>query len=284
MPVTTYPAHHDAEGASFQTNTTSLDVLQRCSATEHNKAKQLIQSSFLPHDFPHSIVGQPNGFVNAAIQAYNQHLHLSIRPEDVWISILAQFSHFVNANAEELRSKFVAHEGQKELVIVDVGTIHTYDFGIFATRMTAELEKNVLDQDLRRWIMPSFTTTTYTDQVVAAVVMMGTLQKYFTYGCCLLCGLPSVTLLGERSDWESILMRLEKLPSFGEEARQWYELLKPVITRFVKTFDEPDTEETKDFWQRIVHRFGGGSGPRYYSGSVGLLSRCWLFKLLILSK
>ena len=166
-------------------------------------------------------------------------------------------------------------------MVSDSGTIHTYDFGILATRMTAELEKNVVDKDLRRWIMPSFTTTTYTDQVVAAVVMMGTLKKYFTYFFDLDCGLPSVTLLGERSDWEDILMRLEKLPSFGEEARQWYELLKPVIARFVKTFDEPDTEETKDFWQRIAHRFGGGSGPRYYSGCVVLLLRCSLFKLLI---
>lgn len=87
-----------------------------------------------------------------------------------------------------------------------------------------------------------------------------------------MCGLPSVTLLGERSDWEDILMRLEKLPSFGDEAGQWHDLLKPVITRFVKTFDEPESESTKDFWQKIVHHHSGGSGPSYYSGSVALLS------------
>lgn len=268
MPVTTYPASHGANVIELRTDTSPLDLLRSCSWTEHDQVKQLIQSSFLPHDFAHGVLGNPNGFVHAAIQAYNRHLHLSIRPEDIWISILAQFSHYVNANAEALRSKFVAHEGQKELEIQDIGTIGTCDFGIFANRMSGVLEKNVLDKDLRRWIMPSFTTTTYTDQAVAAVIMMGTLQKYFTYKCSLLCGLPSVTLLGERSDWEDILMRLEKLPSFGEEARQWYNLLKPVITRFVKTFDEPGTKETKDFWQTIVHHHSGGSGPTYYSGLV----------------
>lgn len=273
MPVTTYPAAHGANLADFRTDTTPSEVLQGCLSQLYGiDVKQLIQSSFLPHDFPHSVVGNPNGFVNAAIKAYNTHLHLSIRPEDVWISILAQFSVYVNANAEELRSKFVAHEEQKGLVIGDVGSIHSYDFGIFANRMTSELEKNVLDKELRQWIMPSFTTTTYTDQTVAAVVMMGTLQKYFTYTCSLACGLPSVTLLGERSDWEGILMKLEKLPSFGEETRQWYGLLKPVIKMFVKTFDEPEIEETRDFWQKIAHYTPGGSGPSYYSGSVNLLS------------
>lgn len=47
-----------------------------------------------------------------------------------------------------------------------------------------------------------------------------------------------MTLLSERSDWKDILMRLKKLPSFREEARQRYELLKPGIRRFVETFDD----------------------------------------------
>ncbi|MCJ1466314.1 hypothetical protein MMC07_004933 [Pseudocyphellaria aurata] len=268
MPVTTYPALHGANAVSFQTATTPLGLLKSCSQQQSSKVKQMIQSSFPPQDFPHNVVGDANGFVNAMIHAYNRHQHLSIRPEDVWISILAQFSHYVNANAEKLRSTFVAHEGQKELVIHDGGTIHTYDFGIFAKRMTGELEKSVLDKDLRRWIMPSFSTTTYTDQVVAAVVMMGTLQKYFTYKCVLECGLPSVTLLGERSDWEDILMRLEKLPSFGDEPTQWYKLLKPVIARFLKTFDEPESEGTINFWQKIANAQAEGSGSLYYSGWI----------------
>jgi hypothetical protein len=63
--------------------------------------------------------------------------------------------------------------------------------------------------------------------------MMSTLQKYFTYAACETCGLPSVTLLGEKSDWEKILGRIERLPKFGDEPAEWYTLLKPVLTRFV---------------------------------------------------
>lgn len=98
--------------------------------------------------------------------------------------------------------------------------------------------------------MPDFTTTTDTDKVVCSVVMMATLQKYFSYKLCLECGIPSVTLLGERRDYENILKRLEKLLSFGEETGEWSQLLIVVLEYFLASFDAPGSKETKDFWQK----------------------------------
>lgn len=116
--------------------------------------------------------------------------------------------------------------------------------------------------------MPAFSTTTKKDQVVASILLIGVVQKYFDYEIYLRCGLPFVTLLGERADWALILTRLGKLTSFGAETSQFATLLKPVVSRFVKTFDAPASPETIDFWQRIAHRSGGGSGPIYYSGWI----------------
>lgn len=142
-----------------------------------------------------------NGFVNAAFTVYNQHHHLRVRPEDVWFSVLTQLSFYVNAHAEDLRSLFVAHEGKKEVeVYVVEKSIDTVDVGEMAVMMTAGMEKHIVDKDLRAWILPDFTTTLPADTVTASVVMMGTLQKYFRYTMSvLLCGLPSVTLLGEKT-------------------------------------------------------------------------------------
>ena len=84
-------------------------------------------------------------------------------------------------------------------------------YGIFAQEMGRLLEKNVVDPELREWIIPDFLTTTRDDRVVASVLMMGTLQKYFSYTFSIACGLPSVTLLGTEEDWENILLRVEKL-------------------------------------------------------------------------
>jgi hypothetical protein len=130
------------------------------------------------------------------------------------------------------------------------------------------IEENIIDPSLREWFMPAFTTTTKSDQATASIIMMSTMQKYFSFGCRLHCGLPSVTLQGQKQDWEKMLSRLERLKSFGDEPKMWYELLKPVFMKFVETFDAPESAAIKDFWQKIVHRSGGGSGPTYLSGGL----------------
>ena len=89
--------------------------------------------------------------------------------------------------------------------------------------------------------------------------------SYFDYKIILQCGIPSVTLEGEKSDWERLLTRLDKLDSFGEEPKVWAALLRPILTRFVRAFDgEPDVE----FWSRVCHYHRYGSGTSYLSGWI----------------
>jgi hypothetical protein len=99
---------------------------------------------------------------------------LVIRPDDVWLAILTQFNHFVNANSELLRASFVAHEGQRELTIIAEGSRYSLDFGNMSRQMVGEFEKNVVDPELRAWVLPAFTTTTQNDTTVAAMLMMAT--------------------------------------------------------------------------------------------------------------
>ena len=168
-----------------------------------------------------------------------------------------------------MRGKFVAHEGKKELeVVFDNGNRFSIDWGHFAQKICDLIEQNVVDAELREWMMPAFSTTEKKDRVVASVLMMGSMQKYFEYKCGILCGLPSVTLLGEKKDWELVLGRLEKLSSWGEEPALFERLLKPVVQRFVRSFDEPEGEEVVRFWGQIAHHVSGGSGPSYYSGWI----------------
>ena len=251
--------------------TSALELLARSCQGKSEECKELLQSSFQPHLQQPALApleGESNGFVNGAIRAYNQHHHFVIRPEDVWFAILTQFSCYVNAHSEELRDLFVAHEGKKELRIDMEGSRYTVDFGWFAEEMGRLLEKNVVDRELREWIVPNFTTTTGEDTIVASVLMMSTLQKYFSYYCCISCGIPSMRLLGTEGDWENMLLRLEKLKTYGVEPTKWYGLLKPVLSMFVQTFKSPDSEEVLDFWQKIAHEYNMGSGPTYLSGWI----------------
>ncbi|KAI4113340.1 MAG: hypothetical protein LQ338_008192, partial [Usnochroma carphineum] len=269
MPVTIKPASHGMETIRHYCPLPQdpLHLLKRSCPGESQECKELLQSSFGPK-LQAAIDSSSNGFVHGAIRAYNQHYGLHIRPEDVWFAILSQLSLFINAHAEELRGQFVAHEGKKELEITCWGTRYTVDFGRLAKQMSELIEQNVVDPELRRWMMPAFTTTTKNDIVVASILLMGATQQYFDFKCSLLCGLPSVTLLGNKEDWELILARLEKLKEYGEEPTQFYNLLKPVVSRFVEGFDNPTSNDTIIFWQRIAHHNVKGSGLSYLSGWI----------------
>lgn len=245
------------------------DLFKWSCPEEHEKSRGLLQHSFPPNLFDTSHIStSPNGFVWSVFFAYINHHHLTIRPEDVWFAILTQVNFFINSHAEELRRSFVTHEGQKKLRVTGSGTITTADIGDLAVQMTRQIEENVIDKELRTWMMPSFTTTTESDTVVAAILMMGAMQSYFEYGMCLMCGIPSVTLLGVREDWVTLVGKLDKLHRLGDEPARFAQLLRPILNHFVASFDE--SPEAIDFWSKCADRESMGSGPDYLSGWISV--------------
>jgi hypothetical protein len=102
--------------------------------------------------------------------------------------------------------------------------------------------------------------------------MMGLMKAYFKYTVAMpVCGLPSVTLLGEKSDYQSIREKLKMLAKFGEEPAQYQQKLVPILDRFVRSFDDPTAPDIREFWSNIVHtnvlpgrRVGCASTPPVY--------------------
>lgn len=66
---------------------------------------------------PSLIADYYNGFFSAFLNAYNREGDVKVTPDDVWLVIMIYFSGYVKKNAEELRSAFVSHEGQKKLTV-----------------------------------------------------------------------------------------------------------------------------------------------------------------------
>mmetsp|Transcript_17024 Transcript_17024/g.39341 ORF Transcript_17024/g.39341 Transcript_17024/m.39341 type:complete len:369 (-) Transcript_17024:136-1242(-) len=214
------------------------------------------------------------GLSTTIVDAYNRHLHLELRPDDVWITILAQFSAFVNGRAEQLRDKFVSHEGKKELVVTAMGNIMTADFGDMTRCMLDEITRNIKDPDLREWFLPGFSTSTGVDDICAAAASMCTLQAYFDYKFTLMCGIPQVTLLGNTEDWKRLRNKIERLVEFETAdgvLKPWVSLLRRVCDNFVES-SETGSEHNLDFWDTVAHHHGGGSGPSYLSGWVTVFS------------
>jgi hypothetical protein len=216
-------------------------------------------------EFPYTQTRFSNGFVGAAFQAYSQHHYLIISPDDVWIAITTALSRYINANAEGMRELFVNHSGQKELVITDVGTINSVNWDALIAKMSGLIAQNT-NGDIQKWIEPDFSTTTKEIHTVGSIVLMGAMQKYFSYKFELCCGLPGVTMKGTLADWQAIRQKVDRLLEFKQSVlADWHKLLVPILDEFINSYSG---NVDKDFWNRIAHQKGGGSGPRYLSGWI----------------
>lgn len=274
MSITIFPSSVEVNpfatyGGAF-VNTTDI-FLERTSPTELKKVidgDKPIYSSFVDIEVTPT-VARTNGFVHAAYQAYSSHHHLRLRPEDIWFSVLSQLSVYINEHAEELRSIFVSHEGKQKVTVEAPGmSLAGYGFGKLAVELTKKMDKYIHDKEWRGWFLPNFTTTTDVDTATAAVLMMGTMQNYFEYSMTLICGLPSVTLLGEKEDWVEIRRRLNKISVLGKEPEEFAERLKVVLDWFIRSFDDPEDELVKSFWAHIVSDEQNGSGSNSFSGWI----------------
>ncbi|KAF5371829.1 hypothetical protein D9615_009572 [Tricholomella constricta] len=264
MPVTFAVADHAAKPFSVKWRKPSKDQHQILTglSTSHSP-KKIFQSSI---DGTQEITVNKNGFVLGALEAYNYHHNLLIRPDDVWIAILSQLNIYINAHAEDLRDKFVAHEGKKELLVRSyAGTIENVDFGDLAVQMTGQLKANVKDESLIPWVLPNFSTTTANDTVVCSILIMSTLKQYFKYTMQVCCGIPSITIEGTQADWQSILDRIDKIPDFGQEPTEWADMLRAILRRFVRAFEAGGPQADKEFWEHMIHE-ESGSGIYYISG------------------
>lgn len=194
MPVTTRASPVSVKSAPDPRTYNEVKLLAAAAPTIYHpwKGKHIIDSSFSDANHVRPL---HNGFINTVLDAYVQHNHLVLRPEDVWFAILVQFSFYVNKHSEDLREYFVDHAGKKKLKIDQ----DILDMKSVVVQMTHLIAENVKDASLREWIMPSFTTTTMQDEIAASIIMMGTMQKYFVYMCEETCGIPSVTLLARRA-------------------------------------------------------------------------------------
>ncbi|CAG7967161.1 unnamed protein product [Penicillium nalgiovense] len=150
MPVTLTTAKHPPRGWELQKVAGIEDLFKQSCSKGHEDSKRLIGNSFAKGFFNTSHVSaSENGFVWAVFHAYSHHHNLVLRPEDVWFTILSQFSFFVVAHSEELRHLFVSHKDKKHLEVASNKTMGTVDFGEMALEMTKLMEKHVVDPDLR---------------------------------------------------------------------------------------------------------------------------------------
>ncbi|PWY68517.1 hypothetical protein BO94DRAFT_478371 [Aspergillus sclerotioniger CBS 115572] len=235
MPITlTFPGipPHGWNGKPGAAN--GLEFFGQTNFGDTVETTEIINSTFDNVDFEaRRLIGWKHGFLEALYNAYCNHHQLTIRPEDIWFSILSQLNLYVNAHPQESRHLFV-RPSQRMPPIHPESTVSA-----LANYMEAALAHHVNDPEVRAWALPSFSTTTEDDAVTASTLVMGAITQCFQFPCPYIWprGIQSLTLLGERTDWEALLTRLEMIETWGEQPRRFATNLRPVLRRFVTSFD-----------------------------------------------
>jgi hypothetical protein len=115
-----------------------------------------------------------------------------------------------------------------------------------------------------------FSTTGPVERAASEVVLLDTMQAFFSYEVHTQCGIPSITLEGTVDDWRQLADRARKVSRFG--LAWWIKPLQPVLNQFVAA---SGGEVDRGFWQSIYKWHDErGSGSPHVSGWVLKLFPC----------
>jgi len=205
-----------------------------------------------------------NALYASIINSHNYHVPLTLYPDAIWIQIVQQLAIHIRENAEALRDTFVDFAGKKVLTVrrdsFTKGAFNNPWDNVFPE--FAEQIKEFIGEGNYNAIVSEFTTTTSTTKAAQEIALMDCVQTYFKFLFMTLCGIPLITLEGERKDWQAIVDKAKTLEKYGLE--WWLKELVPVLQEFVNVYDGDINYE---FWESFVNVNESSGGP-YFTGHM----------------
>lgn len=206
-------------------------------------------------------------FVNAVNDCYDMHRPLVLSPDMFWLLITQGFAAHLELHAEDMREQFVDHEGQKEIVVrrddFIKGIQNPWDntFTEFS-----EYIKNDIGQENHENIVVGFSTTGEVEKAANEVVLMDAMKDYYRYTCVTRCGIPSVELEGEISDWVKLRDKAEDLGK-AYKLQWWTDYVHPQLDRIVNNVSGKDDP---GLWTNFFKTDFGSGGP-FINGWINVL-------------
>jgi len=212
------------------------------------------------------------GFFSAIIACYNNHWILKTSPDDWWNVIARTVAQAIddNGDKEKVRNFFVDHDDKKEITII-VPHLATVDYGWLFDQFSQGIRANIKTPGYVDLMQADFSTTTPNQLISSQVMIMSSMQKYFSFGFGTLCGIPGVEMKGRKEDWEQLINKTEELEKSLEAVIKeinlgdWFNKTKNILSKLLDTFNgNPD----KVWWSHILSwNQTYGSGARsWWSG------------------
>jgi hypothetical protein len=194
----------------------------------------------------------------AAGCAFSAHRPLCLSPDMIWLTIIQGVANHINAHAEELRSRFVSHQGKTSLHVRRDDFIKGSPenpwsdvFHEFSEQIRDHVEAGI---DL---FVPNFSTTGPVERAAAEVVLLDAMQRYFKYSGSSLCGIPTIALEGTPEDWKGLAERAQGFRELGLE--WWFDVLSPILDQFARAA-QGDVDTT--LWRSLYKYRSWSGGPK----------------------
>jgi hypothetical protein len=208
------------------------------------------------------IYASHDSFVRGAIDASATHQHLVIQPQDVWLTILKQISSYLRKHKDDkdVSEKWDNLDGNLDAI----SGIHPLMVNLIDGWMGIQFGQRDKTNWLLDWVRPNVGTLARSsllinatdEDMIAKALMMASSTKATEDLPAFPCenGIPSITLLGTRADWTTISDKLDPLIrlKFGKEPGLYGAMLRPILSRFIETFDKPNDLGVRQFWSDIV--------------------------------
>ena len=254
---------------SFEVFETSINFM------DYIDNKKYIKQYYKSETVPSNV--KASSLFSMFVLAYNNHKDVLLTPDMIWTHICMNFSYYVKKHGKKLRNKFVDHEGQKELVIVTVGTNEKdyYEwnsfFGSIIDKIKEEVKGNVVET-----LEADFTTTGLLEKTISTVCIMDSFKEYFQYTRLMSkCGIENIHFTGTEKDWKKIIEKVEKLDEYDVDGKwkSYSKGLLEVLNEFLSTYqDNPNV----DYWNKIMN-FEEGRNRSGQSGKTTISG--WILKL-----
>lgn len=194
--------------------------------------------------------------LQAVAFAYGQHYPLTLAPDDVWLCLVQGLALHVQENAEAQRERFVRHK-EKKAIEVETSVDPGQDAEAWRGMIDALTEGVAGEIGKKRDLfVASFSTTGPVERAAFQIAMLDTLQHFFSYSFIVVCGIPSITLLGTPDDWRDLRKRAAVLGEFGLEA--WTAVILDILDHFVAASEgNVDLEFWESIYKQTVVDFSG---------------------------
>jgi len=212
------------------------------------------------------------GFFSAIIACYNNHWILKTSPDDWWNVIAKTVAQAIddNGDKEKVREFFIDHDEKKEIEII-VPHLATIDYSWLFDQFSTGIRENIKTPGYVDLMQANFSTTTPNQLISSQVMIMSSMQKYFTFSCGTRCGIPGVEMKGTKKDWEKLVDKTEALEKSLKaviediELGDWFAKTANILKKLLDTYNgNPD----KEWWSHILSwNMTYGSGSRnWWSG------------------